>query len=46
VSSSILFVVILWAFTCLAVAALGGLFRPRRLPPTRHPRRVSANSST
>jgi hypothetical protein len=46
VSSSILIVVILWAFTCLAIVALSGLFRPRRLPSTRHGRRVSTDPRT
>jgi hypothetical protein len=43
VSSSILLVVILWSITCLAIAALSGLFRPRRLASTRHLRRVSTD---
>lgn len=45
-SSSILLVVILWAFTCLAIAALSGAFRSRRLPSTRHLRRVTTDPQT
>lgn len=45
-SSSILVVVILWSATCLAIAALSGLFRPRRLPSTRHLRRISTDLQT
>jgi hypothetical protein len=40
VSTSVLLVAILWAATCLAVAALSGMFRPRHLPSTRHARRI------
>ena len=45
-STSILLVVILWACTCVAIAALSGAFRPRRLPSTRHLRRVSTDPQT
>ncbi|HLZ75523.1 hypothetical protein [Phenylobacterium sp.] len=45
-SPSILLVALLWAATCLAIAALSGLFRPRRLPSTRHARRVSTDPRT
>lgn len=45
-SSSILLVVVLWSATCLAIAALSGLFRSRRLPATRHLRRVRTDPQT
>jgi hypothetical protein len=38
-----LFVVALWALTCLAMVALSGRFRSRRLPSTRHLRRVTTD---
>jgi hypothetical protein len=39
VSVNVLIVILVWAGASLAVAGAGGLFRARRLPPTRHERR-------
>ena len=43
VSLGVVVLVVVWGLTCLAVAVAGGLFRARRLPSTRHLRRVRTN---
>jgi hypothetical protein len=40
VSLAVVALIVVWGVICLAIAVAGGLFRPRRLPSTRHLRRV------
>jgi len=44
VSIGVVILIAVWAGASLAVASAGGLFRPRRLPPTRHERRSARRS--
>jgi hypothetical protein len=39
-SIAVVLLIAVWGLPCLAIAVAGGLFRGRRLPATRHLRRV------